>query len=158
MKTVGATGRTFHRTRAQRLAMFRGLATSLIENGSLITTHSKAKSLVPYIERMISKAIKGGMRNKQLVARDIQTDEALDKLFAAQEIFAKRVGGHVRVVPQGYRKGDNSKMSKIEFVDDINKVVKPKAEPKTKATPAKKVSAKQPAKKKTTSPKKETDK
>lgn len=131
MKASGATGRRFHRTQAQRRALFRGMATDLIEHGSLTTTHAKAKSLVPYTEKLISKAIKGGVRNKQLVGRDLTTKSAISKLFGAQKTLAKRTGGHLRITPQGYRAGDNAKMAKVEFVDEL--IVEPKAEKKAPA-------------------------
>jgi large subunit ribosomal protein L17 len=51
-------GRKFGRERDQRRALIKGLADSLIKYESIETTLPKAKEIVPYTERLITKAKK----------------------------------------------------------------------------------------------------
>lgn len=135
MHRHGYQGKKFGRESGPRKALLKGLAESLVREGSLTTTKPKAKELVPYFEKLITKAKKGGLSNRRLIMRDL-TVSASHKLV--DEIAPKLKGrnsGHLRIKSAGYKRGDNSPIAKVSFVDDIfGKVVEPKA---TKATPAK---------------------
>ena len=111
-------GRGFHRTAEHRKAMMRNMATSLFLHGRLETTTEKAKELREYAEPLITKAKRGDLHARRLVARKIQDNIALSKLF--EEIgprFAERPGGYTRVLHLGHRPGDAAEMSIIELVD-----------------------------------------
>ena len=111
-------GRSFGRTAEHRKAMLRNMATSLFLHGRVETTTEKAKELRRYAEPIITKAKRGDMHARRLVARDIQNPEAVHKLFA--EIgprFAERPGGYTRVRHLGHRPGDAADMALIELVD-----------------------------------------
>lgn len=111
-------GRGFGRTAEHRRAMMRNMATSLFLHGRVETTTEKAKELRRYAEPIITKAKRGDLHARRLVARDIQDQEALQKLFS--EIgpkFAERAGGYTRVLHLGHRPGDAAEMSIIELVD-----------------------------------------
>ena len=111
-------GRKLGRTSEQRLALLRGLASSLIEHGAIETTEAKAKELRPFVEKLISKAKTGTLHSRRLAARDIQKRATADKLF--QEIgprFAKRPGGYTRILKTRHRKGDGAEMARIELVE-----------------------------------------
>ncbi|HEY0997284.1 MAG TPA: 50S ribosomal protein L17 [Gemmatimonadaceae bacterium] len=111
-------GRALRRTSEQRLALLRGLATSLIEHGAIETTEAKAKELRPFVEKLITKARAGTLHARRLAGRHIQKREAADKLF--QEVgprFATRNGGYTRILKTGHRKGDGAEMARIELVE-----------------------------------------
>ena len=111
-------GHSFGRTAEHREAMFRNMATSLFLHGRVETTTQKAKDLRRYAEPLITKAKRGDLHARRLVARKIQDDQALAKLF--EEIgprFAERAGGYTRVLHLGHRPGDAADMSIIELVD-----------------------------------------
>ena len=111
-------GRGFHRTAEHRKAMMRNMATSLFLHGRLETTTEKAKELREYAEPLITKAKRGDLHARRLVARKIQDNIALSKLF--EEIgprYAERPGGYTRVLHLGHRPGDAAEMSIIELVD-----------------------------------------
>ena len=111
-------GRALRRTSEQRLALLRGLATSLIEHGAIETTEAKAKELRPFVEKLITKARAGTLHAPRLAGRHIQKREAADKLF--QEVgprFATRNGGYTRILKTGHRKGDGAEMARIELVE-----------------------------------------
>ena len=111
-------GRSFSRTAEHREAMLRNMATSLFLHGRIETTTEKAKELRRFAEPLITKAKRGDLHARRLVARKIQDDSALSKLFT--EIgprFAERPGGYTRVLHLGHRPGDAADMSIIELVD-----------------------------------------
>ena len=61
MHRHGYIGRKFGRECDQRDALIKGLATSLVMHGKIETTLPKAKELVRYIEKLITKAKKGDL-------------------------------------------------------------------------------------------------
>ena len=139
MHRHGYKGRKFGRERDQRRALMKGLASSLVEYQSIETTLPKAKELVPYIEKLITKAKKGGLHNRRQVMAGLSTKEVADKLM--DEIAPKltgRTSGHVRVTRTRVRVGDGAEMATIEFVDDLtssakeSKVEAPKAKAEAK--------------------------
>jgi large subunit ribosomal protein L17 len=56
------------RTTAHREAMLRNMAASLFEHGQITTTIPKAKALQPFVEKIVTKAKKGDVHNRRLVA------------------------------------------------------------------------------------------
>jgi large subunit ribosomal protein L17 len=111
-------GRSLRRTSEQRLALLRNLATSLIEQGAIVTTEAKAKELRPFVEKLITKAKAGTLHARRNAITDIHKRAAADKLF--QELgpkFATRKGGYTRILKTGHRKGDGADMARIELVE-----------------------------------------
>lgn len=126
-------GRKFGRERDQRRALLKGLATSLVEHGKIETTLPKAKELVRYIEKLITKAKKGDLHNRRMVIAGLSTQAAAFKLvdeIAPQ--LAGRTSGHVRVERTRLRVGDGAQLATIGFVDDLTStpVVAPVVEKK----------------------------
>lgn len=110
-------GRRFNRTSEHRRLMMRNLATSLLLHGRIETTVEKAKELRGFVEPLITKARRGDLHARRVVARVIHDDEALAKLFG--EIgprYAERPGGYTRVLKLGHRSGDAAEMAIIELV------------------------------------------
>ncbi|HET7302092.1 MAG TPA: 50S ribosomal protein L17 [Candidatus Saccharimonadales bacterium] len=145
MHRHGYKGRKLHRERDQREALIKGLADSLVKYGTIETTLPKAKEVVPYIEKLITKAKKGDLHNRRQVISGLQTIESAHKLV--DEIAPKlkgRVSGHVRIERTRLRRGDNAQLARISFVDDITSapVAKPVAEEKPKAAAKKPVAKK----------------
>ncbi len=150
MHRHGYQGRKFGRERDQRRALIKGLATSLVEHGKIETTLPKAKELVRYIEKLITKAKKGDLANRRRVIAGLSTQAAANRLvdvIAPQ--LTGRTSGHVRVERTRIRLGDGAQLATIAFVDEINEVAAPAkvekpaaAKPATKK-PAAKVAAKE---------------
>ncbi|MBC7943663.1 50S ribosomal protein L17 [Candidatus Saccharibacteria bacterium] len=118
-------GRKFGRERDQRRALLKGLATSLVEHGKIETTLPKAKELVRYIEKVITKAKKGDLHNRRQVISALSTQTAAFKLvdeIAPQ--LAGRNSGHVRVERTRLRVGDGAQLATIGFVDELKSVPK----------------------------------
>lgn len=126
MHRHGYKGRKFGRERDQRRALMKGLATSLVEHTSIETTLPKAKDLVRYIEKLITKAKKGDLANRRMVIAGLSTQAAAFKLvdeIAPQ--LSGRTSGHVRVERTRLRVGDGAQMATISFVDELKEVAKP---------------------------------
>ncbi len=152
MHRHGYQGRKFHRERDQRRALMKGLADSLIKYETIETTLPKAKEVVPYVEKLITKAKKGDLHNRRQVIADLQTIASAHKLV--DEIAPKLTGrnsGHLRVERTRVRRGDNAQLARVSFVDDLKEApVAKKAVPKAPAAEKveKPVATKKPAAKK----------
>ena len=110
-------GRKLSRRREHRVSMLANLAASLVKNGSVRTTDAKAKEVKPFVERMVTFAKRGDLNARRIVLSRLRDAAAVKKLF--DEIgpkFADRFGGYTRVLKLGFRHGDNSPVSLIEFV------------------------------------------
>jgi large subunit ribosomal protein L17 len=156
MHRHGYKGRKFGRERDQREALMKGLADSLVKYESIETTLPKAKEVVPYVEKLITKAKKGDLHNRRQVISGLQTVESAHKLV--DEIAPKLKGrnsGHLRVTRTVTRRGDNAQLARVSFVDDLAeapvakaaKAAAPAEKPKAAAKPAAKAPAKPAAKK-----------
>lgn len=138
MHRHGYKGRKFGRERDQRRALLKGLATSLVEHGKIETTLPKAKELVRYIEKLVTKAKKGDLANRRAVIAGLSTQAAAFRLvdvIAPQ--LTGRTSGHVRVERTRLRVGDGAQMATIAFVDEISDTPKPAVAKKPAAKPAK---------------------
>ena len=134
MHRHGYKGRELHRDKDQRKALLRGLATSLVEHGKIQTTLPKAKELVPYIEKLITKAKKGDLHNRRQVIASLTTIDAAHRLvdvIAPQ--LTGRVSGHVRLTKTVTRIGDNAQLATVSFVDTIVEVPVPTGTPREAA-------------------------
>ena len=120
MHRHGYKGRKFGRERDQRRALLKGLATSLVMEERIETTLPKAKELVRYIEKLITKAKKGDLANRRAVIAGLSTQTAATKLVdqVAPQLTG-RTSGHVRVERTRLRVGDGAQMAVIEFVDEL---------------------------------------
>lgn len=134
MHRHGYKGRKFGRERDQRRALLKGLATSLVEHGKIETTLPKAKELVRYIEKVITKAKKGDLHSRRQVIAALSTQAAAFKLV--DEIAPQltgRTSGHVRVERTRLRIGDGAQMAIIEFVDELKEAPKVATKEEVKA-------------------------
>ncbi|MDD7384470.1 MAG: 50S ribosomal protein L17 [Actinomycetaceae bacterium] len=110
---------------ARQRRIIDNLCKQLIRERSIRTTQAKAKTVQPYIEKMITKAKKGGTFNRRLVLRHLRDRESAYILFEElAPLFAGRDGGYTRIVKVGNRKGDNAPMAVISLVTE--KVAAPK--------------------------------
>ena len=107
--------RKFNREPIQRKALYKALATALIDNGRIQTTQAKAKSLSSFADRLVNRAKKGDLASRRLLLTHVGK-VAVDKLM--KDIgprFKERNGGYTRVIRMGRRTSDGSPMALIEF-------------------------------------------
>ena len=117
--------RKLGRVTEHRIALLRNQASALIRHERIETTVPKAKELRPFVERLITIAKRGLAANdgvrvvnaRRLVARDIQDNDVVSKLFdSIAPRFAERPGGYTRLLKLGYRRGDSAEVAQIELV------------------------------------------
>lgn len=120
MHRHGYKGRKFGRETDQRLALKRGLMRALIENQSITTTLARAKEIRREAEKLITIAKKGGLSNRRILIARLNDMQAADLLMDVIAPQIKRDSGYLRIERAGYRRGDNSEMATISFVDSIN--------------------------------------
>lgn len=146
MHRHGYKGRKFHRERGPRRALIKGLAESLVRDEAIETTLPKAKEIVPYVEKLITKAKKGDLHNRRQILSGLQTVASAHKLVDGIAPKLKgRDSGHLRITKTATRRGDNTQMARVSFVDELHEApVAKAAEPKPAAAkaPAKKAPAK----------------
>jgi large subunit ribosomal protein L17 len=120
MHRHGYKGRKFGRETDQRRALLRGLECSLIKYQSITVTLARAKEIRREVEKCVTIAKKGGLANRRLLVARFDDIEVADLLMDVIAPQIKRNSGYLRIERAGFRKGDNSEMATISFVDDIN--------------------------------------
>ncbi len=102
----------------QRLILS-NLATQLFEHGRITTTESRARTLRPLAEKLITKAKRGDLHSRRLVLRTVRDKSVVHTLFTEiAPTFSERPGGYTRITKIGPRKGDNAPMAVIELVTE----------------------------------------
>ncbi|HEV2369624.1 MAG TPA: 50S ribosomal protein L17 [Acidimicrobiales bacterium] len=117
MPATPRKGPRFGGDAAHQKAMMGNLVASLVAAEALVTTEAKAKALRPVMEKVITKARKGGVHNQRQVVSLIRDKDMAHKLF--EEIgprYVDRPGGYTRILKLGPRHGDNAPMARIELV------------------------------------------
>lgn len=112
-----ATNRKLGRPTDQRIAMLRNLTTSLLENGKIETTVTRAKELRSTADKMITLGKTNTLHSRRQALSYITKEDVVKKLF--DEIapkYADRNGGYTRIVKVGPRRGDAAEMAIIELV------------------------------------------
>ena len=112
------SGRKLNRNSSHRQAMFRNMATSLVEHESIRTTLPKAKELRRVVEPLITMSKEDNVAKRRLAFARLRDKAAVGKLFSdLGPRFSSRPGGYTRIMKCGMRPGDNAPMAIIEFVD-----------------------------------------
>lgn len=112
------SGRQLNRNSSHRQAMFRNMASSLIEHEIIKTTLPKAKELRRVAEPLITLAKEDSVANRRLAFSRTRSKAAVGKLFSELgPRYQERPGGYTRILKCGYRAGDAAPMAFIELVD-----------------------------------------
>jgi large subunit ribosomal protein L17 len=101
----------------QRMALLRNLVTSLLENGKIETTVTRAKETRSLAEKMITLGKTNTLHSRRQALAFITKEDVVKKLF--DEIapkYAERNGGYTRVIKTGPRRGDAAPMAIVELV------------------------------------------
>lgn len=110
-------GRQLSRDINERTALFRGLMSSLVVKERIITTEAKAKAIRSEIERLVTKARKGGRHAQSLLRSQLHNEAAKKMLQEIGPRFQTRPGGYTRIIKLENRFSDNARMAYIEWVD-----------------------------------------
>ncbi|SCZ81914.1 50S ribosomal protein L17 [Acidaminobacter hydrogenoformans] len=109
--------RKLGRPTAHRNLMLRNLVTSLIKNGRIETTETRAKEARKIAEKMISLGKRGDLHARRQAMAFITEEAVVKTLF--EEIapkYADKSGGYTRIYKLGPRRGDAAPMVMIELV------------------------------------------
>lgn len=109
--------RKLGRATDHRNAMLRNMVTSLLENGKMTTTVTRAKEVRAMTEKMITLAKVDSLHNKRQAMAYITKEDVVKKLF--DEIVPKYKdvnGGYCRIIKTEARRGDAAEMCILELV------------------------------------------
>ena len=136
------------RNASHRRAMHRNMVTSLFRYERVTTTQPKALEVRRTAEKLITRAKVDSVHNRRQVAKIVQDEAILAKLFTEIGPRMKdRKGGYTRVLKLGFREGDAAEVAILELVDyklDTEEKPDPKAK-KAAEKPAAEKAADKPA-------------
>ena len=114
---LGQKGRRLGRDSGARLALFRGLVSSLIVEERIITTASKAKEAKKVADRMIDLALRNDLHARRQIARVLPDRGVVRRLFdTVAPRYQKGRGGYTRLIRTGNRRGDAAPMALLELL------------------------------------------
>ena len=128
------------RSAAERNALIRGLATSLLKYEVIETTQAKAKEARRLVEKIITRAKNANktvasltgkgtpeallqakainVHAHRMVKRYLYSEEVVAKVFNELAVrYENRNGGYTRILKKGYRKGDAASIVQFSLVD-----------------------------------------
>ena len=109
--------RKLGRASDHRDAMLRNMVTSLLENGKMTTTVTRAKEVRAMAEKMITLAKVDSLHNKRQAMAYITKEDVVKKLFDEIAPKYKDVnGGYCRIIKTEARRGDAAEMCILELV------------------------------------------
>ena len=104
------------RKRNQRKALISTLAVSLIRDGKIKTTETKAKVLRPMVERLVTKAKAGDVAALRFITTKVGVTSAKTLVSTIAPKYKDRKGGYTRITKLNDRLSDGAKIAQIEFV------------------------------------------
>ena len=118
----GVSGRKLNRKSSHRISLLKNLTKSLILNEQIKTTLPKAKSLRPFVEKVLTCGKNPTLHSKRKVFSILRDNLLVNKIFnVLSKRYSNRNGGYIRILKAGFRYGDSSPMAIIELVDrDLN--------------------------------------
>ena len=109
--------RKLGRASDHRDAMLRNMVTSLLENGKMTTTVTRAKEVRAMTEKMITLAKTDNLANKRRALAYVTKEDVVKKLFDEIAPKYKDVnGGYCRLIKTDARRGDAAEMCILELV------------------------------------------
>ena len=114
-------GKKLSRGKKGREALLRSLVRAVVVSGKIVTTKAKAKAIVGQIDKIVTLAKKGTLDSRRRVlaylGNDRKTSQRLVNVLGPS--FLGRNSGYTRIVLLPSRKGDNAKMARLEWVDEV---------------------------------------
>lgn len=108
--------RKFGRKRKVRNALMDSLATSLILQSKIKTTEAKAKSLRPFVEKIVTVGKNKTLAAERQIIAMIGVRGARKVVNDIAPKYKERNGGYTRITKLPRRASDAAKMAVIEFV------------------------------------------
>jgi large subunit ribosomal protein L17 len=109
------------RTGAHRKALLANQVCSLITEGKIKTTVTKAKETRRIADKMVTLGKKGELHHRRLAISKLRDETAVAQLFAeVAPKFSNRDGGYTRIIRVGTRRGDAADMCILQWVESEN--------------------------------------
>jgi large subunit ribosomal protein L17 len=123
-------GKKLGRRTSHRQAMTRNMAVSLIEHERITTTTPRAKTVKPFVEKLVTLSKDPTQHNRRRVFAQVRSKAAVQKLFdVLGPRFQARRGGYCRILRLAkHRLGDNGERAILEFVERTPREEAPAAE------------------------------
>ena len=128
--------RKLGRDNKHRRSMLATMTKQLVMNESITTTDTRAKEVRKSVEKMITYGKKGDLVSRRKALAFLHNDKAVvDKIFNdLAKRFENRNGGYTQILKVGERRGDNSLMSILRFVEETKKTEEKPAKKEEKKT------------------------
>ncbi len=109
-------GRKLSREKDQRKALLKSLARAIFLHEKIKTTEAKAKEVSMFAEKCITRAKKGDLSSRRILAKYFSKDLVKKIVDEIAPKYKDRKGGYTRIIKLGPRKSDGAKMAIIELV------------------------------------------
>jgi len=109
-------GRKLSRKKDQRKALLRSLAGSIFLKEKIKTTEAKAKEVAVFVEKQITRAKKGDLHSRRLLAKLFPPKLVKKIVDEIAPRYKERKGGYTRVIKLGPRRSDGAKIAIIELI------------------------------------------
>lgn len=109
--------RKLGRSTSHRNLMLRNLVTSLLKDGRIETTVTRAKETRKLAEKMITLAKRGDLHARRQVLSFVTDKKVVKVLFEeTAPKYQERNGGYTKIYKLGPRRGDAAPMALLELV------------------------------------------
>ena len=109
-------GRKLSRKNDQRKALLKSLAGAIFLHEKIKTTEAKAKEVSRFAEKCITRAKKGDLSSRRILAKYFSRDLVKKLVDEIGPKYKGRNGGYTRIIKLGPRKSDGAKIAIIELV------------------------------------------
>ncbi len=111
------THKHFNRDRNQRQALLKGLVRSLIVDGTITTTVTKAKETKRIADKLIHKAQTDSVMTRRVLHRFFGRRDVVNTLVErVAPAMKERVSGFTTIAPVANRRGDNAELATLSLM------------------------------------------
>jgi large subunit ribosomal protein L17 len=105
-------------TSSHKKSLMRNLTIALLNHEQVITTFSKAKELVRFAEKIITRAKKENLQAIKLVAKELNNNKyLLKKIFTVLvPRYKTKNGGYIKIVKGSIRRGDSAQLAIVSLI------------------------------------------
>ncbi|MDR2676666.1 MAG: 50S ribosomal protein L17 [Endomicrobium sp.] len=104
-------------TSSHRKALLRNLAKNLFLHEKVTTTLAKAKELVSYSEKLVTKAKKADLSAIRAISSAINDKVVVKKIFDVLVLrYKERNGGYTQIIKIGTRYGDRANIAVVKLI------------------------------------------
>ena len=109
-------GRKFGREKKVRDSLLKSLALALVMENKIKTTDAKARSLRPFVEKLVTTGRLGTVASRRNLVSKIGAIGAEKIMKDVSPKYVGRSGGYTRITKLPWRISDGSLMAVIEFI------------------------------------------